>query len=244
VLLRAQIDRTSSEQELLNAQASYASAKVALGALLDRQSEFDVVSPPEPDIAEDAKKLEDEAEQERPDVHAARISRELADRSAKAVRYQYAPNLIGTATYQIANVKGFSESYAAWAVGVALSWTLWDGGLREIQRRESAAKLAEANEALRSASVKAREEVRRAALDLEKARNSRAKAGEKVKLARENMRLVTVAFQAGGATQVEASDANTALAAAELSLVTENLNAQLAVLKLTKAAGKFKPDGQ
>jgi hypothetical protein len=43
---------------------------------------------------------------------------------------------------------------------------------------------------------------------------------------------------------MEASDANTALAAAELSLVTETLNAQLAVLKLTKAAGKFKPDAQ
>ena len=40
------------------------------------------------------------------------------------------------------------------------------------------------------------------------------------------------------------SGANTALAAAELSLFTENLNAQLAVLKLTRAAGELKPDEQ
>jgi outer membrane protein TolC len=241
VLLRAQIDRTSTEQELLNARASYASAKVALGALLDRQSDFDVVAPPDSEIREDAKQLEEQAELERPDILVARISSEMADRSAKAIRYEYAPNLIGTATYQIANLKGFIDSYYTWAVGVALSWNLWDGGLREIRQRENASKLAEANEALRSATVKARKDVRMAVLDLEKARSSRTKAEEKVKLARENMRLVTVAFQAGGTTQVEVSDANTALAAAELSLVTENLNSQLAVLKLAKAAGKFNP---
>jgi outer membrane protein TolC len=240
-LLRAQIDRTTAEQELLNARASYASAKVALGTLLDRESDFDVVAPPEPEVVGTGAAMEERAERDRPDVRAARLSREIAERSAAAVRYSYAPNLVGTATYQVANLKGFIDSYTAWAVGVGLSWTIWDGGLRESQRRENASKVAEANEALRSVMAKVRDEVRRGALELEKARASRAKAEEKVKLARENMRLVDVAFQAGAATAVEVSDANTALAGAELSRTTETLNAQLAALKLARAAGAFAP---
>jgi outer membrane protein TolC len=148
---------------------------------------------------------------------------------------------VATATYQLANVKGFIDSYGAWAAGVGLSWTIWDGGLRESQRRENASKVSEANEALRAVRAKVRDEVRRALLDLDKARASRIKAEEKVRLARENMRPLNVAFQAGSATQVEISDASTALAAAELSVVTVKLNSQLAALKVVKATGAFNP---
>ncbi len=240
-LIRAQIDRTKAEQDLARAQAAYASAKLALGTLIARLSDFDVEPPPEPDAETNLEALEAQALSARPDLEAARLAREVAARNRSAVWYSYAPSVAATATYQAANVKGFTNSYDSWALGVGLSWTVWDGGLREIQLRENASKLVEADEAQRGAELKALEEVRREMLDLKSARANRAKAEETVRLARENMRLIGVAYRAGAATPVEVSDANTALAAAELALVAESLNSQLATLKLAKAAGGFDP---
>jgi outer membrane protein TolC len=80
-LLPAQIDRTNTEQELLNAGASYSSAKVALSTLLDREPDLEVTAPPEPEVVERGTAFEEQAERERPDVRAARLSRDLAEQT-------------------------------------------------------------------------------------------------------------------------------------------------------------------
>ena len=113
--------------------------------------------------------------------------------------------------------------------------------MREVEGREAAAKVVEAEAALRSLELKTREEIRRATLDLESARANHTKSEEQVRLARENMQLVTDNYKAGLATQLDATDASTALASAELGLVAEELNAELAELRLLKAAGAFDP---
>ena len=101
--------------------------------------------------------------------------------------------------------------------------------------------LAEAHHALRGARAKAEDELRRALLDLESARANRVKAEEQLKLARENAALVKSTYDAGAATYLEVTDANSALLGAELTFLSETLNADLAVLKLQKAAGAFDP---
>jgi outer membrane protein TolC len=55
------------------------------------------------------------------------------------------------------------------------------------------------------------------------------------------MQLINVNYQAGAATQIDISDANTALEASELGLIAETLNSQLSALKVLKAAGAFNP---
>jgi outer membrane protein TolC len=97
--------------------------------------------------------------------------------------------------------------------------------------------VAEADASLAAASVKVREEVRRARLELASARANRTKAEEQVALARENQRLVDAAFRAGQSTSLEATDANAAVATAELAAANEALGADLAALRLLRAAG-------
>jgi outer membrane protein TolC len=63
------------------------------------------------------------------------------------------------------------------------------------------------------------------------------KAEEQLRLARENGALVRTNFEAGVATYLEQSDAITAVLNAALQLINERLNAQLAVLRLERAAG-------
>jgi outer membrane protein TolC len=205
---------------------------------MNEPADFDVVVPEEPVLPEGIDELE-KVVMARPDVAAARRGVDLAETGRSATKWKYAPNLGLSAVYRWANVAGFTGKNTSWAVTLGLQWVLWDGGLREAELREGSAKIAEAEANARSAENKARDEVRRAMLDLASARANRVKAEEQLRLAREGQRLVDVSFKAGTATYLEVTDANTALAAAETGFVGETLNASLAALRVLKAAGQF-----
>jgi outer membrane protein TolC len=241
-LLRAEIDRAKAEQDLRAAQAGYDSARVALATALGRpDSAFDVEVPAAPPAPPAADELEAAAVKERPDVLAAGTSLQIAETGRDGIRSRYLPTLGAFGRWQWANLGGFTGQKDSWAVGLALSWTLLDGTLREAQLRESEGKIAEARENLRSAEARALGEVRRARLDLEAAVANSQKARETAELARENQRLVEVNYKAGAATYLEVADANNQLLSAEISNVTEDVKARLAALALLKAAGRFDP---
>jgi multidrug efflux system outer membrane protein len=243
ILIRAKIDRARAEQDVRRAQSSFDSARIVLSTLLDRpDARFDVVHPPEPPMPQGTPgQLEETAVEKRPDLAVVRENTLLAQKNYDGVWYSYLPSVFFKGTYQVANVQGFTGSSGAWALSVNIGWTIWDGGLRESQVRENAAKAREANLNERAAVVRARDEVKRALLDLESAQANRVKADEQAKLAQENMQLVTVNFTSGVATQLDVADATTQLRSAELAQVAETLNAQLSVVRLMKAAGEFRP---
>ncbi len=240
-LLRAEIDRAKAEQDLKRAQNSYLSTKVQLATLLDRPAvDFEVEVPPEQKPPSDGAKLEEAALRDRPDVQAARQSLELAEGLRTGSWFQYFPSLGAFGQLNWANLEGFTGKRTNWALGLSLNWTIFDGGLREAGIRESQAKVVEAEEAQSSAEAKAREDVRRALLDLDSAQANRSKAKEQVELARENHKLIEVNYRAGAATYIEVADAAAALLSAELNYVAESLNADLATVGLQKAIGAFR----
>lgn len=242
-LLRAQIDKARSEQDLVRARNSYLSTLQALATLMNEPADFDVVVPEEPVMPEGIEDLE-RAMESRPDVAAARRSVDLAETGRSAVKWKYAPSLGLSAAYRWANVGGFTGKNTSWLVTVGLQWVLWDGGLREAELRESSAKIVEAKANAANSENKVRDEIRRGLLDLASARANRLKAERQLQLARESQRLVDVSFKAGTATYLEVTDANTALAAAETGYVGETLNASLAALRVLKAAGRFAAPAQ
>jgi outer membrane protein TolC len=244
-LLRAQIDRARAEQDLVRARNAYESAKSSLAALLARPVDFEVAASPAegepPADAGIAASADGLALERRPDVAAARVNLDLAVSQRRGVKTQYLPNLALNANTSLSNVAGFTGHHDSWRIGVGLSWTLFDGGLREAQVREAAARVSEAEAARSASEERARDEVRRARLDLESARANRIKAVEQARLARENARLAFKSFQAGTATYIEVTDANSTLSTAERSAVTEDLNVRLARLSLAKALGDGPP---
>lgn len=241
VLLRAQIDEAQARQNVRRSELGYASAKSALAAMLDRAPDFEVQRPQAPPALEMEGELDEVALRERLDIQAARVNVELAKGVRRGVLYSYAPSLAFIARLNLSNAAGFTGSYTTWTAGVALNWTLWDGGMRESELRENAAKIEESIIRLASAENQARDEVRRAILDLETARSNRTTAEEQLVLARENAALVQASFEAGAGTYLEVVDATAALTGAELSNLNETLNVDLAVLKLARAAGLFEP---
>ncbi|MFL5350509.1 MAG: TolC family protein [Hyalangium sp.] len=242
-LLRAQIDKTRTEQDLVRARNAYQSTIQALATLLNEPADFNVEVPAEPVLPAGIEELE-KAMLKRPDVVAAQRTIELAETGRSQVKWSYAPSLGLSAIYRWANVTGFTGSNTSWAITLGLQWVLWDGGLREAQLRESNAKIAEAKANAGVAENRARDEVRRGLLDLASARANRIKAEQQLQLARESQRLVDVSFKAGTTTYLEVTDANTSLATAEMGFVGETLNASLAALRVIKAAGLFAPPAQ
>jgi outer membrane protein TolC len=240
-LLRAEIDRARAEQDLKRAQNAYASAKLSLGTLIGRTGDFDVAVPPEQAVSQDPSALEQGALRDRPDVKAAAESVRLAERLRNGNYAQYLPNLGAFAQYRWVDLASTSGISSSWAIGLALNWTLFDGGLREANLRENRAKVVEAEANRKNSEAKAVDEVKRTLLDLDSARANKAKAAEQVSLARENAKLVQVSYKAGAATYLEVADANAALLSAELGQVAENLNAEVAAIRLLKAAGAFNP---
>lgn len=235
-LLRAQIERARAEQDLLRTRNAYRAAKVALATVLARDPDFDVTRPQAPPPPPSLQVLLDSA-QERPDVAAAKANLELAQGQRTSVVLSYFPSLSAFGQYSVANAQGFTGQYDVFAAGLQLTWTLWDGGLRESQLREASGRILENQHVLRGLELRAREDVMRALLDLESARANVVKASEQVVLARESAALVNSSFQAGAATYLEVVDANAALHQAELNAISEELNEQLAVIRVAYAAG-------
>ena len=239
--LRAEIDRARAEQDVRRSRNALDSARIALATLLDRDLDFEVAEPPAPAPPPAGVDLEATALRERRDVQAARANEALSGslRSTSAARYL--PSLGAFGQYQVSNVGGFTGKSDSWAVGLALSWKLFDGGLREAELREGSARIVEAEASRRSAEQKAVAEVRQAQLDLESARANAQKSKEQADLAAENQRLVDVSFRAGAATAVEQADATASLRNALIAATTDELQAQLAALRVLKVAGIFDP---
>ncbi len=235
-LLKARTDRARAEQDLIRTANAYDSARQSLATLLAREPDFDVVQPPAPDAAGADP---EEAAQGRPDVRAAAAGRSLAESQQREIAARYFPTVGVTGQWRWASITGFTGKHEGWSVILGARWTLFDGGRREAERAEAGHRVAEAEAALDLAHSKARDEVRRAQLDLSSARAAQRKAEEQSLLAAEALRHAQAAYSQGAATYLEVADATTAAQNAELGRVTEELNANLAALRLAKAAGEF-----
>ncbi len=240
-VLRAQLDRTRAEQDMVRSRNALAAAKLALATLLQRDPDFELAPPPEPALPPAREGMEEQAIEQRPDVAAARQSEALARTHRRGVWLSYLPTVGLSAAYRVSNAGGFTGQNTSWLVTLAASWTIWDGGLREANLREQSARVAEAEAQRQASEARTREEVARYQLELESALANRAKAQEAVELARESQRLTDISFRAGVATYLEVADTNTALTAAEVGFVAERLQASLAALRLLKSVGAFPP---
>jgi outer membrane protein, multidrug efflux system len=235
-LLKARTDRARAEEDLIRSRNAYDSARQALATLLDRDADFEVARPPEPAGAgEDP----EESALARPDVQAAARSAELARGQEQEVSARYLPSVGLTGQWRWASITGFTGRHEGWSVILGARWTIWDGGRREAEGTEADHRTREAEVALELSRNKARDEVRRARLDVGSARAAQRKAEEQSRLAAEALQHAQAAHAAGAATYLEVSDATSALQNAELARVTDGLAAQLAALRLARAAGVF-----
>jgi outer membrane protein TolC len=238
-LLRSQLDRTRAEQDLVRARNAYASAKLALATLIQRDAEFSVELPPVPAVPSAEEDLAKQALEQRPDVAAARRNLDLALGRRQGAWFAYAPSVGFSGVYRLNGTPAAFAPRDNWSLTLSAQWVLWDGGVREINLREESARVAEATAQQKQTEARATEEVARARLEYENAQANLAKAEEALSLARETQRLTEISFKAGVATYLEVADANAALTGTEVGAINERLQTSLAALRLLRSAGLF-----
>lgn len=175
----------------------------------------------------------------RPEVDFYRRSIDAADSSARAARFRWAPTLSAFGSAQAMNYQGFSGDKYFWAVGVQLDWTLYDGGLRDAQRRRALAEQAEYEQRLDLLRDTVIDEVTNRRRALATARRALDSASREADLSRETLRLVRVQYESGRATQLDLLEAQDSLAEAEVAVVQARFALSLSDLQLQRASGRF-----
>jgi len=237
--LRAAVQRASFEQNLVRAQNAYVSAKLAIAALIGTDEPFTVVAPPpvEPPTGS-IESLVQAGLEGRQDLAAQRDAVEIAERAVKAAYWQFAPVLAANGTYTWTNFGGFTGENSTWAVTISAIFTIFDWS-RYADLDQAKSQLAQSRAERENLARTVVREVKTALLELESARANLLTAEEGARLAAESAELVRAQYEAGAATYLDVTDAAATQYAADVSVVTEQLNTQVAALRLARAIGRF-----
>jgi outer membrane protein TolC len=179
----------------------------------------------------------------RRDLQVAQLTLDIAEESKRDAWYRFLPSLVFTGMYRYADVKGFSDRYDSWNIGLALSVPLYDGGLRYAYLRESDSLIREATLQLQEKERQIKSEIRQLWLNMETAEANLVKARRSVELAKRQVELAKASYEAGTITNLEVLDANYMLFISEVSEAQEELNRNLAILRLQKSVRMFSPLG-
>lgn len=245
--LANQVERTRAEtalvraqQDLAEAENTRAAAYRALATLLGTRDPITVHAadplPAEPG-ALDA--LVGEAHAHRPELAAQHATIAAAEATERASVWRWSPTLSAFGNVRVQNYAGFSGDKYAWAIGLALDWVVFDGGVHDAQRRVAEAQRREAEARLELLGDTVSDEVANAHGTLETKRKGVGSAQRAVELARETLRLVRAQYEAGTAKQLDVLQGQDVLVSAEVALAQAHFDVALAELQLRRAAGEF-----
>lgn len=167
----------------------------------------------------------------RPDVRAAKQAMNVAHRGVFDVSSQFIPTLALRMNTQAFIISG--AAFPIWNVQAVLTVPIWDGGMRYGALREAQAVERQTEARTQSTLRRARVEVDRARRAIEVATETRAQAEEALKQAELTDTLTKKAWDAGAGTSLELVTAASALRAQRLQLALRDydvLRARVAAL--------------
>lgn len=240
--LRAELELTAGEQQMLAASDTLQSAAFALGRLVGSDAPVGAQAPAS--LEPRALSLRDSdivrlAIASSPEVRAAEASARATGAATRSARAQYLPDLRLTGGYNMANqsvVVGAARP--GWTLGVGTSFPLFNGFQREdaVTRADAANSVAQATalDAVRQA----RAESARLINVLHLAERNIALATQAVTAAREDLRVQTERYRAGIATALDRMTSELAVTQAELGLVAAHYNYQVTRATLEALVGQ------
>lgn len=200
------------------------------------------LEPPSPDDRSIGTLL-DEARRARPErqalVRRVASASELIDAAAAGKRPTI--GVVGGLDYARPNPKIFPREdmwKTSWDAGLALTWSLWDGGRTASDVAQSAASKRAVEQRLAEFDSTLDFEVRQRATELASSRAAIAAAGDAVRSATEARRVVADRFGVGVATSTDLLDAEVVLLQAQLDRTRAIANARLAEARLARALGR------
>ncbi len=237
--LQAEVALSNAQQALARAQAQVATAQVQLASLLNLPLEMrfepsdELVARP---VSGTFEEWVERALQNRPDLLELRARADAARAGVELALSGGKPNLALAAQYDLTG-NSPSNLVGAWSVTLAVTLSLYDGGITRERVREAELRVQQLEVLQAQARQRAEVEVRQAWLALQQAGPELAAAERAVEQAREALRIARVRFEAGVGTSLELVTAQAQLAQAEVGLATARFNQNLARSQLLLASG-------
>jgi outer membrane protein TolC len=240
---RAQVQLANERQRLLVARnelrRSHLELLRAMGVDLGADFELSGKLEYAPADAVTAKQAIDKAFAARADLKAQENREQTARLSYSATKFERLPSLASFADYGSSGT-GFNNAVPTRTYGIALRVPLFDGGRRDARRSESASQFRQ--ESIRTADLRKQIE-----LEIRLALDSLQSAEDQVKVAREGLdqaeREVAQAqrrYEAGVASSLEPTDAQTRLSRARDNQISALLAFNVARVNLAQAMGAIR----
>lgn len=170
-----------------------------------------------------------------------RIAAAEEQRTAVAAARRPTVAVVGGVDYARPNPRIFPRADRwdeSWDAGVAVGWSLWDGGRTDAEAARAASLAAAARQRLAEFDSVLGLQVYQRLLEIDSGRAAVAAADDGRKAAAEARRVVVERYRAGVATQTEVLDADVALLQAELDRTRAIAGVRLAEARLARDLGR------
>jgi len=240
--LRARLQVTASQQQLVGALDTLQTAAYALGRLVGANGPIGARRPasldPRP-LALDDSGIVRLAVESSPAVQTARAQEQASLASSRAAHTQYVPDIRATAGYNWANQSFIVGAIRpGWSVQVGTSYPIFNGFQREddIERSEAAADVAHVTSLDVTRQVRA--DAARLLSDLRFAEQNIGLSRDGVQSAEEDLRVQTERYRAGISTELDQLTSELAYRQAQIDLVSARYQYQLTRSQLEALVGR------
>jgi outer membrane protein len=234
---RAEVDVANARVDLIRARNALRTARVALNTAMA----INVDTPTEVQdnlvfeaVDLDRAQLRGDALKQRPEYRKAKLNVSAAEATERRTFRAFFPDVSGIGSY------GGSEPQLSenWTLGLALTWSLFDGGFLIAKHQEAKANLEGAKQRVKSAELDIIQNVEQAEIAVEEAQERIQAAQALVASAQENFRLAQGRFDAGVGTILELTDAQLALTQAQNTETQALADYRIARARLDRAVGR------
>jgi outer membrane protein len=234
---RAEVDVANARVDLIRARNAERLARVqlntAMGIAADTPTEVqdNLVFQP---MTIDRAQLRSQALAQRPEYKQAQLRVEENEARVRKAFRDFFPDISATGTYGSTR----TDLNEAWAIGLQMQWSIFDGGNRIARVREAKANLDSAVATVKATELDIASEVEQAQLSVNEAQERIGAAQTAVASAQENFRLAQGRFDAGVGTILELTDAQLFLTQAQNTEAQALADYRIFLARLERAIGR------
>ncbi|RJQ49652.1 MAG: TolC family protein [Nitrospiraceae bacterium] len=256
VLLRAEAELAGAQSESIRAENALKLARAVLARTVRIEGDYDIIESkgtlyesavPGCFMADDSGSaqslecLKETALQERHELKAAELEKQIAEKQVLYTKGSYWPDISVEGVYSRREdhpATSFASDKNIYGL-IRLNYPFFEGGLRKAEVRQSEARFRQAEHSFNDLRDSVNVEVDNAYLNLNTETGVLERLRAEVEYARDNYNAVTKQFEYGLADSLDVMDANNLLVTSERQLANAQYDYELAILQLRRATGKL-----